>query len=66
MKERGRPKVPLIVSLEDREVLVRWSNRPKSPHSIAQRVRIVLLSADGCTNVEVAEKVGVNRIRQRW
>ena len=42
-------------------MLVRWSNRPKSPHSIAQRARIVLLSADGRSNVDVATKVGVNQ-----
>jgi len=42
-------------------VLVRWSRRPKSPHSIAQRARIVVLAADGLSNVAVAEKVGVNQ-----
>ena len=46
---------------EEREVLVRWSKRPKSPFSIAQRARIVLLAADGLTNNEVADKVGVNQ-----
>lgn len=37
---------------EEREVLERWSRRPKSPHSIAQRARIVVLLTgpveDGC------------------
>ena len=42
-------------------MLVRWSRRPKSPHSIAQRARIVLLAADGLSNVAVAERVGVNQ-----
>ena len=46
---------------EDREVLVRWSKRPKAPHSIAQRARIVLLAADGLSNNEVADKVGCNQ-----
>lgn len=49
-----------MLSDDDRETLRRWSRRPKSPHSIAQRARIVLLSADGLTNVAVAERVGVN------
>ena len=49
------------MSDEDREVLVRWSKRPKSPHSIAQRARIVLLAADGLSNNEVADKVGCNQ-----
>lgn len=38
----------------------RWARRPKSPHSIAQRARIVLLAGEGLSNVAVAEKVGVN------
>ncbi len=41
-------------------MLQRWSRRPKSPHSIAQRARIVLLAADDLSNNDVAEKVGVN------
>jgi transposase len=58
---RGRPKTLLTVSDEERATLVRWSRRPKSPHSIAQRARIVLLAADGLTNNGVADKVGVNQ-----
>ena len=46
---------------EEREILLRWSRRPKSPHSIAQRARIVLLAADGLANTVVADKVGVNQ-----
>ena len=42
-------------------MLVRWSKRPTAPHSIAQRARIVLLAADGLSNVEVADKVGCNQ-----
>ena len=49
-----------MLSEDDRETLRRWSRRPKSPHSIAQRARIVLLAGDGLTNVAVAERVGVN------
>lgn len=48
-------------------MLERWSRRPKSPHSIAQRSRIVLLAADGLTNNAVAERVGVSRAPTcRW
>ncbi len=61
MAERGRPRQPLTVTDEEREVLGRWSRRPKSPHSIAQRARIVLLAADGLSNVAVAERVGVHQ-----
>jgi transposase len=51
----------LTVTDEEREVLERWSRRPKSPHSIAQRSRIVLLAADDLSNIDVAERVGVNQ-----
>jgi transposase len=61
MAERGRPRQPVGVSDEQREVLERWSRRPKSPHSVAQRSRIVLLAADGLSNNAVAERVGVNQ-----
>jgi transposase len=58
---RGRPKAVLSVSDEDRVVLERWSKRPKTPMSVAQRARIVLLAADGLNNNVVADKVGVNQ-----
>ena len=61
MATRGRPLVPIAVSDEDREVLVRLSKRPTAPHGIATRARIVLLSGDGLSNVEVAKRVGVNQ-----
>ena len=61
MAGRGRPRALLTVSDSDRVVLVRWSKRPTSPHSIAQRARIVLLAADGLSNNEVADKVGCNQ-----
>lgn len=61
MAQRGRPKQPVVLSEEEREVLIRWSRRPKSPHSIAQRARIVVLDAEGLTNNAIADKVGVNQ-----
>ena len=57
----GRPKQLLTVSDEDREVLVRWSKRPKSPQSIAQRARIVLFAAAGMSNVAIADRLDVNQ-----
>jgi transposase len=51
----------LTVTDDEREALTRWSRRPTSPHSIAQRARIVLLAADGMSNNAVADKVGVNQ-----
>jgi Integrase core domain. len=60
MGNRGRPKQALTLSDEERETLLRWSRRPKSPHSLAQRSRIVLACADGVDNASVAAKVDVH------
>jgi transposase len=60
MGNRGRPKQVLTLSDEERETLLRWSRRPKSPHSLAQRSRIVLACADGVDNASVAAKVEVH------
>ena len=54
----GRPKAPVVVTDEDRVVLERWAKRPKTPLSVAQRARIVLLAAEGLNNNVVAERVG--------
>ena len=51
----------MTVSDSARAVLVRWSKRPTSAHSIAQHARIVLLAADSLSNNEVADKVGCNQ-----
>lgn len=61
MADRGRPKAELVLSDEERKTLERWSRRPKSPLSLAQRSRIVLACADGLTNTAVAAEVGVNQ-----
>src|SRR6266566_7592563 len=61
MGNRGRPKQALTLSDEERDTLRRWSRRPKSPHSLAQRSRIVLECADGADNVAVAAKLDVNQ-----
>jgi transposase len=61
MAQRGRPRQPLTITEDEREVLQRWARRPKSPHSIAQRSRIVLLAADDMANIDVAAQVGVNQ-----
>lgn len=61
MASRGRPKQALTVTDDERETLTRWSRRPKSPHSLAQRSRIVLECASGADNVAVAAKLDVHQ-----
>ena len=55
----GRPKIPLLLSDEDRAELVRWSRRPKSSNGLAQRAGIVLRCADGLGNNVVAAQLRV-------
>lgn len=56
---RGRPKAPLVLSDEDREVLVRWTRRRTTAQALALRARIVLESATGASNTAVAAKLAV-------
>ena len=60
MGTRGRRKVDLILTEEERSTLQRWARRPKSPHSLAQRCRIVLGCAEGLDHTEVAAREGVH------
>src|SRR3954469_25695366 len=45
----------------DRELLGSWTRSSSVRAGLAQRARIVLLAADGVSNTEIAERVGVAR-----
>jgi transposase len=45
----------------DREQLERWTRSSTIPAGLAQRARIVLLAADGVSNVEISERLGVSK-----
>jgi transcriptional regulator with XRE-family HTH domain len=51
----------LVLTDEERTTLVRWSQRAKSAQALALRCRIVLACADGLSNTEVAQRLGVSR-----
>jgi transposase len=57
----GRPKPILVVSDEDRATLMRWTARQKTSQALALRARIVLESATGITNTQVAIRLGVTK-----
>src|SRR5919202_2082357 len=62
MAGRGRPKLPLVLSDEERQTLVRWSRRAKSSQALALRCRIVLGCAEGGglrANQDVAAQLGI-------
>ncbi len=56
------PKLgPLVVSAEERQVLVAWARRRKTSHALALRSRIVLACADGSPITAVAAELKVSR-----
>ena len=59
MAERGRPKAPLVLTENERQTLQRWSRRATTAQALALRARIVLACADGVTNQQVAERLGI-------
>jgi transposase len=61
MTGRGRPKAELVLTDNERETLQRWSRRAKSSQALALRCRIVLACAEGLSNVEVADRLGISR-----
>jgi transposase len=61
MAGRGRPKAELVLSEQERQTLTSWSRRRNSAQALALRCRIVLACADGLTNAQVADQLGVSR-----
>ena len=51
----------LVLRLGDRELLESWTRSSSIRAGLAQRARIVLLAADGVSNTEIADWVGVSR-----
>ena len=63
----GRPMAELALTPEEREELERWERRPKSAQALALRARIVLLAAEGRTNLAVADRLDVsNQTVGKW
>jgi transposase len=60
MASRGRPKPPLVLTTDDRATLERWARGRSTAQALALRARIVLSSAAGATNQQVAAQLGVN------
>jgi transposase len=53
--------VTIELSDDERAQLEAWTRRRTSAQALAQRSRIVLLAADGLTNIEIAQRLGVGR-----
>src|SRR5215213_10199719 len=52
---------PLGLRPGDRELLESWTRSSSIRAGLAQRARIVLLAAEGVSNTEIADRVGVSR-----
>jgi transposase len=62
MNKGGRPKASLILSDDERQKLETWAARPKSTQRLALRARIILASAEGLDNTEVADRLRANPV----
>lgn len=57
----NRPAAALVLHDDDRPRLLAMTRSPSVRAGLAQRARILLLAADGLSNTEIADKVGVSR-----
>jgi transposase len=62
MRRRGTPMAELVLSDDERDTLERWARRHTSSQALALRCRIVLACAEGRSNTEVSDLLGVNRM----
>src|SRR5438045_8083324 len=53
----GRPKQPLVLSVEERERLESLAHRARSQPALARRARVVLACSEGLDNKSVAKKL---------
>ena len=57
----GRPLTPLTLSESERDELRSITRSRSMPQSLATRARMVLLSADGESNTDIAERLGLSK-----
>src|SRR6266851_3717652 len=57
----GKPRLPLVLTDAERRTLQGRASRRKTAQGLAQRARIVLMCADGKTNVAAAGELGITR-----
>ena len=59
--------VPFELSVGERAQLEAWTRRRTSAQALAMRSRIVLLAADGLSNTEIADELGIHRnVAGKW
>ncbi|MFQ5792603.1 MAG: IS630 family transposase [Acidobacteriota bacterium] len=58
---QGRPRKPMILSDAQRDELTALARSRSLPHGLVTRARIILLSADGESNVTIADTLQLSR-----
>jgi Homeodomain-like domain len=61
-RRRGQPTVQIMLSDDERQPPQRWARRASSSQALALRCRIVLACAEGGSNGEVGEQLGVHPV----
>jgi transposase len=59
--KRGRPKAALTLTEEQQSVLNQWTRRRTTARALAQRAEIVLLSAQGNNDIQIARSLRTTR-----
>src|SRR6202140_5281098 len=63
----GRPKAVLVLSLQQRDSLKSLASSRSLPAGLVMRARIILLSASGKTNLQIARQLGLtNATGGKW
>ncbi|MCP3958992.1 MAG: helix-turn-helix domain-containing protein [bacterium] len=60
--------VEITISARQRAILETWTrNKAGTPYRVVERARLILMSAEGVSNVEQARRLGIDRQRaRRW
>ena len=61
VRTMGRSRLAVNLSMEDRAQLSQWESAHSTPQQVALRCRLVLATAVGRPDLEVAAEYGVNR-----
>ncbi len=67
LRQRSAPPPKIVLSSEEKAVLKKLASGRSCSVRLAQRSSIVLLAANGLENLEIAEKLGIDRgAVSRW
>jgi len=61
MAKRGRSAPAIVLTEDERSQLQSYARSPSIPSGLSRRFRIVLLSAEGLSNMEISQKIGLSR-----